>query len=217
MIKGIIFDFDGILVHSENANIQAAIKTFDDIGLPLTDEERNSIPGRSSIDFIAEFLRARGDDSVTSHEEVFMCNKENYKSIWHTAVAMFPHVKNTLEVLHTQNIVMGIATTNRLETIEMYFQNFGTRDYFSFIVTGEDVQKRKPDPEVYSLAIEKSGLTSEELIAVEDTHVGLTSAKRAGLRCAVIPNEYTLDHDFREADYILDSIGELLKIKISVD
>ena len=212
MIKGVIFDFDGVLVHSEKANIEAAVKTFKDIGKPLTEEEEKLIPGRASLDFIPEFLRVRGDDSPDSHDHVYTINKENYTMIWKEVVVIFPLVQSTLKELISEGKVLGIATTNRKETIEMFFDNFGMREYFSYVITGEDVQKRKPDPEVYNLAVEKSGLSKEELLAVEDTSIGLSSAKRAGLRCVVIPNEYTAHENFSQADHIVESIQDILHI-----
>lgn len=212
MIKGIIFDFDGVLVHSENANIQAAIKTFKDLGLPLSDEERMAIPGASSQDFLPKFLNKRGIVDPTEHHRFYLINKDNYTSIWKDTVSIYPSVKSTIKTLGLQDKVLGIATSNLPETVQKFFDHFDMHDMFSFVVTGKDVTKRKPDPEIYALAVEKSGLTREELIAVEDTDVGLTSAKGAGLRCAVIPNEFTLDHDFSKADFVLTSIEELLKI-----
>ena len=201
-----------MLVHSEKANIEAAVKTFKDIGKPLTEEEEKLIPGRASLDFIPEFLRVRGDDSPDSHDHVYTINKENYTMIWKEVVVIFPLVQSTLKELISEGKVLGIATTNRKETIEMFFDNFGMREYFSYVITGEDVQKRKPDPEVYNLAVEKSGLSKEELLAVEDTSIGLSSAKRAGLRCVVIPNEYTAHENFSQADHIVESIQDILHI-----
>ena len=201
-----------MLVHSEKANIEAAVKTFKDIGKPLTEEEEKLILGRASLDFIPEFLRVRGDDSPDSHDHVYTINKENYTMIWKEVVVIFPLVQSTLKELISEGKVLGIATTNRKETIEMFFDNFGMREYFSYVITGEDVQKRKPDPEVYNLAVEKSGLSKEELLAVEDTSIGLSSAKRAGLRCVVIPNEYTAHENFSQADHIVESIQDILHI-----
>ena len=132
--------------------------------------------------------------------------------IWKEVVVIFPLVQSTLKELISEGKVLGIATTNRKETIEMFFDNFGMREYFSYVITGKDVQKRKPDPEVYNLAVEKSGLSKEELLAVEDTSIGLSSAKRAGLRCVVIPNEYTAHENFSQADHIVESIQDILHI-----
>lgn len=212
MIKGIIFDFDGVLVHSERANIETAIKTFRDIGKPLTPEEEKSIPGRASLDFIPEFSKKRGIEDRLEHQKLYEQNRENYYALWNSVVEMFPDNKHAIETLLSQGKKLAIATTNQRETVEMFFRKFGMGDKFSFVVAGAEVKNRKPHPEAYLLAIEKFGLPKDELIAVEDTAIGLRAAKEAGLKCAVIPNEYTENDDFSEADYVMESMKELTTI-----
>jgi beta-phosphoglucomutase len=212
MVNGIIFDFDGVLVHSERANIEAAIKTFNDIGKPLTQAEVKTIPGRSSLDFIPLFSRRRGIDSSATHQELYERNRENYKTLWTSVVSMFGDGKTTVESLLSQGKKLGIATTNRRETVEMFFNKFKMGAKFSAVVSGEQVKERKPNPEVYVLAIQEMNLPREELIAVEDTSIGLRAAKAAGLPCAVIPNEYTEHEDFSEADFVLSSLQDLLAL-----
>lgn len=213
MIQGIIFDFDGVLVDSERVNIEAAIKTFKDIGKSLNTREIASIPGTSSIDFIPRFLRSRGIDDLIEYKKLYEINLENYNTLWSDIVTMYPSTKETIETLIDQGKKLAIATTNRREIVNIFFNKFGTRDVFSVVVTGEDVKKRKPDPEVYLTALERLGFPQEAVIAVEDTAIGLRAAKSAGIRCAVIPNEHSKDDNFSEADFALSSINDLLKIE----
>jgi putative hydrolase of the HAD superfamily len=212
MIQGIIFDFDGVLVDSERANIEAAIKTFKDMGKPLSPSEIESIPGRSSMDFIPLFLKQRDIDDSGEHKKTYEKNIANYNTLWENVVTISEGLKQTLEALATQNKKLAIATTNRREIVEMFFKKSGMRDKFSIIVTSEDVKKRKPDPEVYESAIKQLQLPQQNVIAVEDTAIGLHAAKAAGIRCAVIPNEHTKNDDFSGADFILSSMLDLLKI-----
>jgi len=209
MIKAIIFDFDGVLVHSERANIEAALKTFKDIGKPLTSEEEASIPGRASLDFIPEFSKKRGINDANEHQELYEINRENYKMLWSSVVKMFPDNQKAIETLVSLGKALAIATTNRRETVEMFFNNFHMHNIFSFVVAGEEVKNRKPDPEAYLLAVQGLGLAKNDCITVEDTSIGLQAAKRAGLRCVVIPNEYTQKDDFSQADFILKSMAQL--------
>jgi HAD superfamily hydrolase (TIGR01509 family) len=211
MTKGIIFDFDGILVDSEQVNIDAAIKTFSGPN-PLVPEEVTFIPGRSSADFIPLFCHHRGIDQVSQHQKLYDQNKQNYNELWATTVVMVPHMKRTVETLFQQKRMLGIATTNRREIIDLFFEKFGMSEHFSSVVTGDEVKKRKPDPEVYIRAIKKLRLKKAELIAVEDTSIGVLAAKRAGLRCAALPNRYSKNQDFDIADFVLKSAGDILTI-----
>ena len=212
MIKGIIFDFDGVLVDSERVNIEAAAKTFSDLGVPLTEEEMRSIPGTSSQDFIPRFMRQRGVEDQNRHHEIFEINRKNYRALWPNIVTLFPDERETVDALVAQGKALAIATTNRLEVIEMFFERFALREKFSVVVTGENVTKRKPDPEVYELAIRRLNIPKEDLIAVEDTAIGLKSAKLAGLRCVAFPNQYTRDEDFSAADWQVTSFRDILSL-----
>lgn len=212
MIKGIIFDFDGTLVRSEAVNVGAAKKIFEDLGQPLERDEEAFVPGKSPLDFIPRFAEARGIHEPEKHRELYELGKEHYDALWHEIVALFPDTEKTLRELHKKGIKLGIATSSRKQTIETFLKRFGFEHIFDFAVTSEDVKQRKPHPEPYLLATEKMGFPKNELLVVEDTLVGLAAAKSAGLRCAVIPNEYSEHEDFSEADYILSSLGELLKL-----
>ena len=211
MIKAVIFDFDGVLVDSEKANIEAAVATFKELELPLSEVEIQSIPGRSSVDFIPLFLENRNIADSSVHRLVWEKNKDNYDKIWDEAVSLTPGVNQLISSLKENGKVLAIATTNRQVTVEKFFRKFGFRQSFSAIITGEDVTKRKPDPEVYLLVAQKLGVNTNEAIAVEDTEVGIKSAKAAGLKCIAVPNGYTKDDDFSEADYIASSIMEVSK------
>ncbi len=79
---------------------------------------------------------------------------------------------------------------------------------FEVVVTGDEVDARKPDPEAYVVAAQRLGLPPSELVAVEDSAEGLEAAVGAGLRCAVVVNGYTAGHDLASADLVLDGFGE---------
>jgi HAD superfamily hydrolase (TIGR01509 family) len=212
MIQGIIFDFDGVLVDSEQVNIDAAIKTFQELGKPLTPQETASIPGISSMDFIPVFSKKRGIDDPAEHQRLYEINRANYNMLWENVVTMPDGAKDTIETLLSQNKKLAIATTNLLETVEMFLKKFGMHNIFSIIVTGENVKRRKPDPEVYLLAIEQLNLPKQNIVAVEDTTIGLRAAKGAGIRCVIIPSEHTKKDDFSGADFIFPSMRDLLNI-----
>jgi HAD superfamily hydrolase (TIGR01509 family) len=82
--------------------------------------------------------------------------------------------------------------------------------YFSIITAGSDVEKSKPYPDIYLLAVERLGLKPEECLAFEDTQYGLQSAKSAGVFCFVIPNEYSIKQDFSKADKVISSLKEAI-------
>jgi len=208
MINAIIFDFDGVLADSEHINIEAGVRVFGEIGHELNGEERKYIAGKHSKDTVPYIIKSRG---INIEEEVIVQRfQQLYNELWESDVLAMPAIKEALHALKKKGIVLAIATNNRKARVDIFIDRFGLDDIFSIIIGNEDITKRKPDPEVYLKAIEKLGLPSEVIIAVEDSAVGLQAAKAAGLRCAVIPNQYTIDHDFLSADFVLKSAHDLL-------
>jgi len=213
-ILGVVWDFDGVLMpDSEQVNIAAVVKTFTDLHLPpLTSGEVVSIPGRSSKVFIPELLRARG---VGSEEdaEVVSFNRKNYDVIWPGKATMAPRRTETILCLTHVGTVLALATTNRKLIIDRFLTSvLPIPNPFRVIVAGEDVRNHKPHPEVYQLVATRLDIHPSKLLAVEDTAIGVRSAKVAGLWCAAIPNSFTKFQDFSEADYRLRSLHEILTI-----
>ncbi|OGZ42574.1 MAG: hypothetical protein A3C80_03710 [Candidatus Ryanbacteria bacterium RIFCSPHIGHO2_02_FULL_45_43] len=211
-IKGIIFDFDGILVDSEKVNTSAAIKTFEDIGEPLDAAELTYIPGKSSVDFIPLFAEKRSIIDTKEQKKIYEQNKKNYNELWDKMAVVPSQIPEIIQSLSSKKKKLAIATTNRLEIVEKFFKRSGLNKMFSVVITGENVKHRKPYPETYLCAIEQLNLPSKKLLAVEDTVVGLSAAKNAGLRCAVLPSNYSKNDDFSRADFVIRSILDLLKI-----
>ncbi|MDO8619752.1 MAG: HAD family phosphatase [bacterium] len=214
-IKGVVFDFDGVLIpESEQVNVLAARKTFADMGLSLTEAEVGSIPGHSSKTYVPRLLQARGI-SAERDTEVIATNRQNYDAIWSGwpgSVTLAPHLDEVLAHLVRMGIVLAIATTNRRSVINRFLALLLAPHPFGVIVTGEDVKRHKPDPEVYQIATKHLGMSAEHLIAVEDTVIGVQAAKAAGLRCVAIPNSFTKNQDFSQADHLLGTLEELLKL-----
>lgn len=209
MIQAVIFDFDGVLVDSEPANVAAAVRTFREFGHPLSGAQQERIPGRSSKDFIPEFLRDFGLPPEL-FENLYAQNRETYFSLWDTDVVQpMPFACETVGVLHERGIALSIATSNHRMSVQKFISRFRLDNIFAHILTGEDVANRKPHPEIYQTMARKLQLPVEYIIAVEDTERGLISAKDAELRCAVIPNVFSRHHDFSRADYVLSSLRDL--------
>lgn len=79
---------------------------------------------------------------------------------------------------------------------------------FDFVLAGDVVKKKKPDPEIYLLGLKKGGLKAEECIVVEDSRNGLLAAKAAGMNIVVTTNHYTEKEDLKEADIIVTCLGD---------
>lgn len=211
MFKSVIFDLDGVLVDSESVNIRAMTQTFGDLGIPLTEKEINSIPGRSSYDTIPLFLGARRFPSE-EYQGVIQTNLQNYDALWDAEIKLMPGTGEVLHLLRSWGVSLAIGTTNRRSVIDRFVSRFGFENIFQCVVSGESVIKKKPDPEVYLVAAKQLGMPSDSILVVEDTEVGVLAAKNAGLACAAIPNQYSGRHDFSRADFVFSSLRNILRL-----
>lgn len=209
MIKGILFDNDGVLVNTEHLYFQTTRDVLKKAGIELSKE-----------DFVEFFLRqGRGawhflEEKNVPQEEIDQYRQErnrNYFELIYEKNTLLPGVKETIEKL-SQNYKLGIVTSCRASHFEAIHNNTELLDYFDFCLVREDYKNSKPDPEPYLYGLEKIGLKKEEVIIVEDSERGLKSALAAEMNCVVIPQGFTIGGDFTGCWKQIGSIKEILKL-----
>ena len=210
----VVFDVDGTLVDSERHGHRVAFNlAFEEFGLPYRWDEGEygrllrTTGGRRRIE---GYLAARGvgderaDLAAALHERktAIMTGL-----IEEGRIAARPGVTRLLAELAAAGSVLAVATTGSRSWVERVLARSTPDAAFAVVVTGTDVQARKPDPEAFVRAVDQLGLPAADVVAVEDSAEGLESALGAGLRCAVVVNGYTEDHDLAGADLVLDGFG----------
>ena len=114
-------------------------------------------------------------------------------------------VRELLDELGAEGVRVAVATTGSRAWVSRLLEQLFGLDRFEAVITGEDAPVLKPDPAAYLRAAEAMDLDpAADVVAVEDSHAGLTAAKAAGLSCVVVVNDYTSGQDFSEADLVLD-------------
>jgi len=204
MIKAVIFDRDGVIVNSESANIGAAAKALEKQGIKITKEEEKWIIGRHQDDYILPFEKKY----QFSREQFLKNQREYYIELVHS-VPVFREAVDFIHLLYGKNIPLALCTSSEAGVTLDLLKRINLDGYFSVIVTKDDCKKTKPDPESYLLTAKWLGLKPEECLVIEDTNIGLEAAKRAGMKCIVIYNEYTKDQDFSKADMVVNSAKDI--------
>jgi HAD superfamily hydrolase (TIGR01509 family) len=205
-IKAIFWDNDGVLVDTERLFFSATRQILAKVGITLTKE------------MFIQFMLIQGkgawhlaEEKGISPEAIVQLRKERdylYADLLSREHTLIDGAVEVLEAL-SDRYVMGIVTSSKKAHFEIIHKSTGILKYFDFVLTGNDYIKFKPDPEPYLLAVEKSGFTKKECVAIEDSERGLISAKSAGICCIVIPSELTRGGDFSKADKVLGNIREL--------
>ncbi len=211
MLKAVIFDLDGVLSDSVGRVIAITVAAYKKFGYSILKSDEQFIIGRHPTDRIA-FFAEEFDIPEEKQRLIVEEEKRLYRELWDTTSKLFPDVKETLDTFKSKGIILALATTSTRDTVKRFLQKFRLEGYFKVVLAREDVSERKPNPEIYIKAKNELGYNLDEIIVVEDTEIGVSAAKSAGLKCVAIPNQYTKKQDFSNADYVLESIGELSKI-----
>jgi len=117
-------------------------------------------------------------------------------------------VKRLMQEAFESSLIIGVCTTANIRSANAIAKGMLHDIKFEFVLAGDIVSKKKPDPEIYLLALEKTGLKPQECIVIEDSRNGVLSAKKAGMRIVATTNIYTENEDLSEADIVVTSLGD---------
>jgi HAD superfamily hydrolase (TIGR01509 family) len=218
-LEAVIFDVDGTIADTERHGHRVAFnRAFEQFGLPYRwDPERYGrlleLPGGQRR--LERFLAGEGhppDEAARLAADLHASKQQLFLSIVREgAIPLRSGIARLVDELLEAGIRLGIATTaGRVWVEELLALLLGQERSAAFgvIVTGEDVAQRKPDPEVYTLALAGLRCAPAAGLAIEDSQAGLQAAKGAGLACLVVRNAYTAGHDFAGADLVVDDLGD---------
>lgn len=192
MIRGIFFDFDGVLFDMEPLHYAAWLKALDHIGYQDPSFTLEGAIGISDWILAEEFL-AKSDARIPVDD--LLQHKHNaYRSLVKSYDFDNREVKETLEKLRPHFDLFAIVSSSTKIDIEAILHRNDLRDYFSFIVSAESTPHHKPNPDPYLKALQIAGYNPSEAIAIEDSEVGLMATREANLK-AVWINRYGWEKD----------------------
>lgn len=192
MIKGIIFDLDGVLVSTDELHYQAWKKLATDLGIMgFTKEDNARQKGVSRMDSL-EIVLEKGNKQYSDKEKLVFADQKNnfYIELLQglTDDAVLAGVKETLTMLREKGLLIGIGSVSK--NTPLILEKTGLKPYIDQISCGLDITKSKPDPEVFLVAAKKLGLPPEECLVIEDSKAGIIAAKAANMCSLGVGPEY---------------------------
>ncbi|MGV6946267.1 HAD family hydrolase [Sphingobacterium kyonggiense] len=208
-INAVLFDMDGTLIDSEYFYFSNwAPILLSDYGLEITFEDWiRDFAGHTLQDNV-EMLKERYNLQVDA-EDLWFSTRASYARANMKTIRLMPHAKDLLETVKERGITMGLVTSSYNTTVQTVLGEHQLLDYFSFFVTRELVEQPKPNPEPYLLAVNKLNIPKEEIVVIEDTSTGCTSAKNAGLYCIAVTKQEVERKRLSHADVILNDLAEV--------
>jgi HAD superfamily hydrolase (TIGR01509 family) len=202
-----IFDFDGVILDSETPEYESYRATFEAYGAVLALDEWTSSVGiwRPGTDWY-DVLRQRADSSP---DRATFDSRRRQHFLDSVRMEPLPGIVALVDDLRANRIPTAIASSASSRWVRRAIQEIGMFERFDAIVTGDEVARLKPAPDVYLEAARRLGVDPASAIAIEDSATGLAAAKSAGLAAIVIPHWLTAGHDLSAADLEVAHAGEL--------
>lgn len=209
MIKGIIFDLDGVLLSTDEYHYQAWKKLADRLGIYFDRTINNKLRGISRMASLEIILGDKKDEFTQEQKDSFAEEKNGiYRELLSqmTAKDVTDDVRLTLEKIRSAGLKTAIGSSSK--NTKYILERTGITGFFDAISDGNNITKSKPDPEVFLKAAEYLGLNPQDCIVVEDANAGIDAAKSGGFTAVAIGDARI--HE--KADYKIMKFTELLKV-----
>jgi HAD superfamily hydrolase (TIGR01509 family) len=204
MIKGVLFDMDGVLVDSETFICEAAVLMFRELGVKVSHEDFKPFVGMGENRYIGGVAQLHGVNIEI--DEVKSRTYEIYGEIVKGKLKPLPGVHEFISKCIRNGFRLALATSADRIKMEINLKETGLSiDSFQAIITGLDVKYKKPSPEIYLKAAKSLGLKPENCLVVEDAVSGIESGKTAGCRCLAVTTSFPAS-SLGRADWICDSL-----------
>lgn len=207
VLKAVIFDMDGVLVDSMSDHAEAVQHIFDDIGVEMDKQDIFEREGERTVD-IVEFLLEKGTGDASKYDISDIV--ERYIAEFNRIAEMkvFEGMQECLNVLKKRFDLAVVSGSDRPIVNDIIDSKYP--GVFRELVTADDVQRGKPEPDPYLKAIEMLGISGHETIVVENAPMGVEAAKRAGLCCVAVPT-YLDAEKFHQADMVIEDHTHLVE------
>jgi len=213
-VYGIIFDVDGVIADTEAVNAEASIAMFAErfgiVGVRREDFEAGI--GRGAAAYVQAAARRHGRELTAAEiEDATRIRQEKFIAILRAQpLPPFPGVMKLIEAALAQpdRFALAIATSGTREKSLAVLAAVGIPLERMAYVNGDDVARKKPDPQVFQLAIKKLGLPPDLCVVIEDATNGIEAARAAGARCIAVTNSFPRAR-LSGADLVVDSLEEV--------
>ncbi len=208
MIKALVFDFDGLMVDTETPAYDAWEEIYQEYGCTLPLEVWAAVLGGSGNEFDAcAYLAEQSGQAIDA--DAIKERRGQRKLELVAAKELLPGILDAIVLAKQRGLKLAVASSSPSSWVVPHLDRLEVTTYFDTVVTGDQVTRVKPDPEIYRTAVTCLDIEPREALAIEDSFNGLQAAKAAGLSCVVVPNVFTQHLDFGIADVRLESFVDM--------
>lgn len=188
MIKGIIFDMDGVISDTQKLHSKVESELLSRFGIDMTPEEiTKRFSGVRSREFFDDLLSKQNK----KYDLSFLMNEkwDKMEKLASESVDEIPGSIDLIKMFYGMKLSLAVASSSNLKYIRSVLKTLGVTDYFSAIISGDMVRKGKPDPEIFLLAASKINIEPEKCLVIEDGVNGMEAAKAGKMKCIGLVND----------------------------
>ena len=201
--KAVIFDMDGVLVDSEPFHMQAERKVFETLRIEVSDTLHHSFVGTSARTMWKTIIEKYNLNNETM--ELVRRQQKYYKEILDSLEQIEPikGVEQLLKVLFEQDFQLAVASSSSHAQINFYLERFGFQSLFAAKISGQDVEKGKPNPDIFLKAAQTLNIAPNKCAVIEDSANGVEAVVKAGMNCIGFENPNSGKQDLSKANLII--------------
>jgi HAD superfamily hydrolase (TIGR01509 family) len=206
-VRLLVFDFDGLILDTEEPVYDAWQEIYDEHGHALAFDKWATCIGTADTFDPCGDLEALLNRRLDA--EALRLRHRTRTDELIAARAVLPGVREYLAEAQQLGITLGVASSSSRRWVEGHLRRLGLREAFAVVRCSDDVPRVKPDPALYLAVLDATGIPASEAVALEDSPNGALAAKRAGLTCVAVPNPLTARLDLGHADLCLTSLADV--------
>ena len=219
-IKAIFFDQDGVIIDTERDGHRVSFnETFKEFGFDVdwdVEYYHELLQVGGGKERMKHHLHTRGFGKEVKPEEEDELIKAMHKHktshfielIESGKLPLRPGIHRFMQEGMKSGLTLAVCTTSNVRAAQAIAYNILKDIKFEFVLAGDMVTKKKPDPEIYNMALSKTGLKPEECLVIEDSRNGVLAAQAAGMHIVATTNHYTEQEDLSPADIIVSCLGD---------
>ena len=207
MIRAIVFDFDGLILDTEEPVYRSWVEVYEAHGQTLPFERWVQIVGSTTTEFhpqrhLEERLGRPLSQEVTDR-------RIGRRTEMILAQQVLPGILQYIDDATSLGLKLGVASSSTRDWVRGHLERLGILGRFGCVRCRDDVNNAKPAPDLYLAVLDCLGVSPSEALSIEGSPNGVIAAKRAGMLCVAIPNSITATLDLSRADLVLRSLSDV--------
>jgi len=206
LIRGVIFDMDGVIVESESAHVEAEKLVLSKYGISISSDELHEYAGTTAKKMFSELtkkygLKVKAEKLLREKEQILFKFLEEDAEPTKGIVELLVRLKE-------RDVKLCIGSSSPMKQVEYILKKLNIACLFDCAVGSDNIIHSKPDPEIFLKAAAGLGFKPQECLVVEDAKLGVEAAKRAGMKCIGYKNPNSGHQDLSKADLVIDSFSQ---------